>query len=414
MVKKYSKMIYLNRNLVAILFLGFSSGLPIALTTSTLQAWFTESGINLMTIGALSFVGMPYIWKFLWAPLMDRFVPPRGGRRRGWIFIMQIGLCLTLFFMAALSPQHHAAAMGLIALVIAFFSASQDVAVDAYRTDILSAAERGIGAAYYILAYRIAMLVSGGLSLVLADYVGWGATYQLMAVLVGLCTVATYYSPAVKETFFPKKNVLSVLKDSFNDFFNRDGIVCILLFVVFYKLGDALATSLMTNFLLHGLGFSLTQVGLAYKSVALIATVLGAFVGGVLLVRLAMYRSLLLFGVAQAFSTLTFMLLAITGKSFGLMIGAIFIENFCSGMGTAAFIAFLMSLCHQQYTATQYAYLSALASIGRVILGPIAGLMVTHWGWIHFYAWAFILSFPGLILLGLVRNKVSFDAILEY
>ncbi len=407
-------MIYLNRNLVAILFLGFSSGLPIALTTSTLQAWFTESGINLMTIGALSFVGMPYIWKFLWAPLMDRFVPPRGGRRRGWIFIMQIGLCLTLFFMAALSPQHHAAAMGLIALVIAFFSASQDVAVDAYRTDILSAAERGIGAAYYILAYRIAMLVSGGLSLVLADYVGWGATYQLMAVLVGLCTVATYYSPAVKETFFPKKNVLSVLKDSFNDFFNRDGIVCILLFVVFYKLGDALATSLMTNFLLHGLGFSLTQVGLAYKSVALIATVLGAFVGGVLLVRLAMYRSLLLFGVAQAFSTLTFMLLAITGKSFGLMIGAIFIENFCSGMGTAAFIAFLMSLCHQQYTATQYAYLSALASIGRVILGPIAGLMVTHWGWIHFYAWAFILSFPGLILLGLVRNKVSFDAILEY
>jgi PAT family beta-lactamase induction signal transducer AmpG len=414
MIQRTPSISFLSKELITIFCLGFSAGLPIALTTSTLQAWFTESGVSLLTVGALSFVGMPYVWKFLWAPVMDRFVPPKGGRRRGWIFIAQTAACLTLFFMSSINPSQHATFIGCVALCLAFFSASQDIAIDAYRTDILKPNQRGIGSAYYIFAYRLAMLVSGGLSLVIADQFGWAFTYQLMAVLMGLCTIVTYFAPDVHEVKTPKQNVIGVMKDSFKDFFKRDQIIIILLFVVFYKLGDALAISLMTNFLLHGLGFTLTQVGLAYKSVALIATILGALLGGVLLVRLALYRSLFLFGLAQAFSTLTFMILALVGKSFSLMVASIFIENFCSGMGTAAFMAFLMSLCHQRYTATQYAYLSALAAIGRVVLGPVAGVMVTQWGWVNFYAWAFVLSFPGLILLHYLRNKVSFNAILNY
>ncbi|MDR3492577.1 MAG: MFS transporter [Gammaproteobacteria bacterium] len=410
MLKRSLDSLLLSRNLLAILFLGFSAGLPIALTTSTLQAWFTQSGVNLIAIGTLSFVGMPYVWKFLWAPFMDRFIPPAGGKRRGWIFITQIGLCVALLMTATLSPSNHAVLISVIAVFIAFLSASQDVAIDAYRTDILLPSERGVGSAYYIFAYRLAMLVSGGLALIIADYFGWRLTYQLMAILIGLSTIATYYAPAPVEEVAPAKNIMAIVKASFGDLWKRDAIGIVLLFVIFYKLGDALALSLMSNFLLHGLGFSLTQVGLAYKSVGLIATVSGAFIGGALLIRLSLFRALLYFGLAQAFSTLMFMFLAMAGKNFSFMVSAIFIENFCSGMGTAAFMAFLMSLCNKHYTATQYACLSALSAIGRVCLGPVAGVMVLQWGWINFYAWSFVLSFPGLVLLYYLQGKVSLNA----
>jgi PAT family beta-lactamase induction signal transducer AmpG len=410
MPRQSMKSILLNPRIMAMFFLGFSSGLPLALTSSTLQAWFTEAGVNIVAIGALSLVGLPYVWKFLWAPIMDRFVPPRGGRRKGWIFVTQMGLCITLFLLALLDPKIEPLQMGLLAMAIAFFSASQDIAIDAYRTDVLHPEERGVGAATYIFAYRIALLVAGGLALVIAQYLGWRIAYQLMAVLLLLLLIATYFAPRPIETAALPTNILDTVTGSFGDLFKRDAVILLLLFAVFYKLGDAFAASLLSNFLLHGLGFSLAEIAVAYKTFGLAATLLGAFSGGILMIRLGLYRSLLYFGFAQAFSTLTFVLLALIGKHFFLMASTIFIESFCSGMGTAAFVAFLMSLCHPRYTATQYACLSALTAIGRVFLGPLAGVMVLHMGWASFYAWAFVFSFPGLIILWLIRNKVSFNA----
>ena len=399
--------ILINHRLIAILMLGFASGLPLALTGSTLQAWFTEANISLVTIGALSLLGIPYTLKFLWAPLMDQYSVAWFGKRRGWILLMQAGLVVALFMLSTMNPSSQASTMGLIALVVAFFSASQDVAVDAYRTDVLHANERGLGAAYYVFAYRIALLLSGGLALICADYLGWKLTYQIMAALMLLSMLSAYLAPEVKELSTGTHNVFETVQASVKDLFSRDKIVWLLLLIIFYKMGDALALSLMTNFLLHGLGFTLSEVGVAYKVVSFVATVLGAFVGGVILMRWNIYRALLWFGLAQAFSNLTFVLLAMVGKQFSLMAASIFIENFCSGLSTAALMAFLMSLCNHRYTAGQYALLSAIASLGRVFLGPVAGLMVENMGWVPFYLWSFALCFPGIIFLVLLREKVT-------
>lgn len=396
----------INNRLLAVLCLGFSSGLPLALTGSTLQAWFTEANIDLVTIGALSLLGIPYTLKFLWAPIMDYFGVPGLGRRRGWILFAQIGLVLSLLLLAQMDPSYQAAKMGVVALAIAFFSASQDIAVDAYRTDILSPSERGLGSSYYVFAYRAAMLLSGGLALVLADYVGWKLTYEIMAGMVFISMIATYKAPRSIDLPVQANNIFTTMFDALRDLLQHDRIIFILLFIIFYKFGDALALSLMTNFLLKGLGFSLTEVGLAYKTVSFIATILGAFVGGVFLLRWHIYRALLVFGLAQAFSNLMFVLLAFVGKDFSLMAASIFVENFCSGMSTAALMAFMMALCNLQYTATQYALLSTVASLGRVFLGPIAGLLVQNVGWVQFYIWAFVLSFPGILFLLFLKDRV--------
>jgi PAT family beta-lactamase induction signal transducer AmpG len=410
MFKHNIKSALINPRIMAVFFLGFSSGLPLVLIGSTLQAWYTEAGVSIVTIGALSLVGTPYVWKFLWAPLMDAFSLSKNSKRRGWILLTQLLLYAALLVVATQDPKSHPVLVAMIALAIAFFSASQDVAIDAYRTDILHPDERGIGAAYFTTAYRISMLVAGGLGLVLADHLGWRVTYQLMAVIMALSTIVTYFAPEPEDDERTPKNLLAAVLESFGDLLKRESIGWILLFIVLYKFGDAFASSLITNFLLKGLGFSLTNIGIVFKTVSLIATIAGAFVGGILLVRLSLFRALLLFGLAQAFSTLTFMLLAMAGKNFTLMVISITIENFCSAMGTTAFLAYLMSLCNHRYSATQFACLSALSAVGRVFLGPFAGVMQLHWGWINFYAWSFILSFPGLLLLLYLRKKVSFNA----
>lgn len=399
-----------NPRLLALIFLGFASGLPLSLTGSTLQAWFTEAGINILAIGALSLVGFPYVWKFLWAPLMDRFVPPFLGRRRGWIAVIQIGLCFSLFWFAHLDPRTASAKMGIVALLIAFLGASQDTAIDAYRTDILLPSERGMGMAYFIFAFRIALLCSGGLALVLADHIGWRLTYECMAVLMFFSLIPTLFAPENKMVIEPPHSLFSTVTESFKQLFQRDSMVYILLFILLYKLGDALVVSLTSNFLLRGLGFSLTDVGVAYKTFGLFATLIGAFVGGILLSRIGLYRGLWIFGFAQAISNFMFMLLAIVGKNYLLMTSTIFIENFCAGMSTTALLAFMTSLCNQRYSATQFACLSAFASMGRVIVGPFAAMMVAHIGWASFYGWSSLLCFPAIILLSFLRTRVLFNA----
>lgn len=397
------------RRLLIILLLGFSSGLPLALTGTMLQAWFTVSGISIVTIGVLSLVGQPYVYKFLWAPLLDRYIPPLLGRRRGWLMITQAALLISIAAMALGSPLHHPMALAALALLIAFLSASQDIASDAYRTDVTAAQERGLSAALYTGGYRVAMMVSGGLGLVLADVIGWSATYLVMASLMLIGLMASWYSaePDFNGQSAHPTNLYGAVVEPWREFFARKQAWIFLLVILFYKLGDALSISLTTPFLLRGLGFSLTVVGSVNKSIGLVATLLGIFVAGAIMTRLSLYRSLLLFGILQMVAILLFMQLAVIGKNYSLLIVTVFIDNLFNGMGTAAFLAFLMSLCDHRYTATQYALFSALASIGRVFVGPLAGVMVEHIGWVHFFAWSFVVSLPGIILLRWVRGTIE-------
>ncbi|MDA8562016.1 MFS transporter [Gammaproteobacteria bacterium] len=395
------------RRIQTIFILGISSGLPLALTSSSLQAWFTSEGVDLVTIGFLTLLGLPYVWKFLWAPVLDRFLPPFLSRRKGWILISQAFLCLLILIMSRLSPSTQPSLISLVALSVAFMSATQDIGSDAYRADLLSPNERGMGAASATLGFRVAMLISGGLALIMADHIGWKLTYEIMASLIGLSMIVTFFAPREPKCEYKPQKFINFIVEPFYDLLSKDKILIIILFIITYKLGDALALSLMSNFLLNSLQFSLTDVGVAFKFFGLIATLLGVLVGGILMVRLSLFSSLMLFGLFQAFSNITFVFLAMIGKNYCLMFSCIFIESFCSGMSTAAFVAFLMSLCNKKFSATQYAFLSALFALSRVFSGPIAAVLVKNIGWINFYLIAFFLSFPGIFLLTALRGNVS-------
>lgn len=397
---------FLNTRLLATLLLGFSSGLPLALTGPTLQAWFTDANVNLAVIGALTLIGVPYTLKFLWSPVLDFYQIPRLGMRKGWIMLTQFTVAAALYVMAQMNPGSQATVMAIVAVGVAFLAATQDIAIDAYRTDILKVDERGLGAACYVFTYRLAAITSGGLALIFADYYGWKLTYELMAFLMVALMVMTVKTPVITHAPAADSSVWQAMHTALKDLLQRKNIWIMLAFVMLYKFGDALALSLMTNFLLHGLGFSKTEVGLAYKIVSFFGTVLGVFVGGTVLRRRSVYFGLLVFGLMQSFSNLMFVVMSLAGKNFSLMTVSLFIENFCSGLSTAAFLAFLMSMCNKKYSATQYALLSAVAALGRVYMGPVAAWMVDTMGWTLFFTWSFIVSFLGLFLLWVLKEKV--------
>lgn len=382
---------------------GMASGLPLALSGATLQAWYADTGVDIVTIGWLSWVGMPYIFKMLWAPLLDSIVLPLG-KRRGWIFVMQLVLAGLFIFMAWQHPQVSPYFLGFLALLVAFSSATQDLALDAYRTEILSEPERAMGSGIFVTGYRIAMILSGGLGLVIADHFGWRVTYTLMGSFMVLSAAVTLFAPRTASD--RERHSKLIIIQPLLDMFERKHMLWVLLFVVLYKLGDAFTLSLSTPFLLNlGLGFTKTDIGAIYKTVGMGSTIFGALLGGTLMTRLSMYRALMYFGLLQSLSSATYMLLAYVGKSYSVMIGSVFLEYFCGGLGTVAFMAFLMSLCNTRFTTTQYAILSALASIGRVIAGPIAGHMVKHFGWVWFYFWSAAIAIPGLLVLWGLRNS---------
>ncbi len=391
----------------AVLLLGFSSGLPLALTGSTLQAWLTVSGVDIMTIAWFSWAGIPYLLKFLWSPLMDRYVPPFLGRRRGWMLLMQLALVLGFVGMAISPPKTDLWLLGCLALWVAFASASQDIVIDAYRTDLLPAAERGMGAAVSVLGYRIAMLASGGLALILADRIGWRETFFVMAALmgVGLATSLVAPEPAVRGT--PPRSLRAAVVEPLRDLMSRSGALQLLALIALYKFGDALAGTLTTAFLIRGVGFSLTDVGTINKVLGLASLLLGGLLGGLLLVRMSLVRALLLFGALQAISNLSFAVLAWAGKSYPLLVFAVGFENLASGMGTAAFVAFAMALCNHSFSATQYAILSALASLGRVLFGPVTGALVEVMGWANFFVLTFVAALPGLWLVWRMRAQIA-------
>jgi PAT family beta-lactamase induction signal transducer AmpG len=397
-----------SRKIGLLLLLGFSSGLPLALTAGTLQAWLAADNVDIVAIGWFALVGQPYTYKFLWAPLMDRYTPPFLGRRRGWLLITQLALALAIGFMGTLTPAASVWLLGATAFAVAFLSASQDIVFDALRTDWLEREERGAGAAVSVFGYRIAMLVSGAGALILADqWLGWSATYWLMAALMGIGMLATWFVVEPEARGGAPKTLDEAVVKPFAEFFSREGAVALLVLVVLYKLGDAFAGNLTTTFLLRGPGFSLTEIGAINKGFGLAATIVGALAGGALMAKMRLYRALLLFGVLQAITNLGFLLLAGAGKSYALMVTVIGLENLCGGMGTAAYVALLMALCDRRFSATQYALLSALSAVGRVYVGPVAGYLVAGFGWQLFFFFTFLIALPGLALLAWMRARID-------
>ncbi|MBT0724763.1 MFS transporter [Rosenbergiella sp. S61] len=402
-----SRFVTFSRTTLVLLLLGFSSGLPLALTSGTLQAWMTVEDIDLKTIGFFSMVGQAYVFKFLWAPMMDRYSLPFTGRRRGWLGVCQFILILLIVMMGTINPNSSLLLLAILAVAVAFFSASQDIVFDAWKTDVLSAEERGNGAALTVLGYRLAMLVSGGLALWLADrYLGWHNTYFLMAGLMLLGLLGTLLAKESEQPVSPPLSLRHAVVDPLKDFFTRNNTWLMITLIIFYKLGDAFAGALSTSFLIRGLGFSAGDVGLVNKSLGLVATIIGALYGGAMMRKWSLYRALMIFGIAQAVSNLAYWLLTVIPSHIWSMGSAVFIENLCGGMGTAAAVALLMSLCNRRFSATQFALLSALSAMGRVYVGPIAGWLVDSWHWSGFYAFTVLASLPGLLLLRAAKTSL--------
>jgi PAT family beta-lactamase induction signal transducer AmpG len=392
-----------------LLALGFASGLPLALTGGTLQAWATIEQVSLQEIGFLTLVGTAYTLKFLWAPLIDRYAPPWLGRRRGWMVLMQALLALGMLAMGCLSPGQSLLPLALLAVFVAFCSATQDIAFDAYRSDVLRKDERGAGAALSVLGYRLAMLVSGGLALIMADqWLGWGATYMLMGGLMLLVALASFWAPEPEVPAQMPRSLREAVIEPFREFFGRPEAITVLVLIVLYKLGDAFAGALSTTFLIRAAGYTATEVGTVNKLLGLASTIVGALAGGALMARLGLYRSLMLFGVLQAVSNLGFWVISVGPQNVWLMAAGVGIENLCGGMGTAAFVALLMGLCNQQFSATQFALLSALSAVGRTYLaGPLTPQLVQAAGWPTFFLLTVLIALPGLWLLYWRRKDID-------
>lgn len=389
------------------LLLGFASGLPLPLTSGTLQAWLAVTGVDLTIIGMFSLVGIPYTIKFLWSPLMDRFVPPWLGRRRGWMFPLQLALLCGIALMGFTQPNYAPFALGMLAFMVALTSASQDVVIDAYRTDILHEKERGVGAAVFVLGYRLAMIVAGALALIMADHIGWQVTYCIMAAIMVVGIVGTFTGPESRSDVAVPRDIREAVWGPLRDFMSRRFAWTMLLLIILYKLGDAYAGTMTTAFLLRGPGFSPTEVGTINKGMGLVATIIGALFGGTLMIRFGLFRSLMLFGLLQMVSNLSFMVLAWLGKQYGVMIFAVAFENLCGGMGTSAFVALLMALCNKKYSATQFALLSSLSALGRVVIAPTSGYVITVSGWALFFFITTLTALPGILLLWKMRDVID-------
>lgn len=406
-IKDHPYLRLLNKRMLYVFFLGFSSGLPLALVGSTLEAWFATSGRTFTEIGIISMVGIPYTFKFIWAPLIDRYTWPFLGARRGWIIMTQLALLCAIAWMGQFDPIHTPWLLAGMAVIVAFLSASQDIVVDAYKAEILEHDERGFGASLAVAAYRIAMLVSSGGAMILADHIGWSQTYIVMAMLMGVGILTTLFAQEPKHPRSHPATLLEAVIEPLREFLSRPSSVYFLLIIVFYKFGDAFIAKMFTAFLLRGLSFSLTEVGSVLKVVGLATTIIGAITAGVMMARLSLYRALLFFGFCQGFSNLMFLWLSYMGHNFTAMVITVIVENFCSGLGNAAFVALLISLCDLRYTAFQYALFTAISAVPREFLGPVAGHLLDNVGWPTFFMITFLTSLPGLYFVWKAKEHLD-------
>jgi PAT family beta-lactamase induction signal transducer AmpG len=390
-------VIFSRRMLVALL-MGFSGGLPLLLTWGVLQAWMTEKGVDLTWIGMISLVQIPYVWKFLWAPFLDRFIPPFLGRRRGWLIVSQIALMAAIVGLGYSDPVKNTGLMIGAALLVAFFSATQDVVIDAYRREDLPDEELGLGSSMYVYGYRLGMLLASGGGLIMADHISFSQVYFIMSLCMLPGIITTLLTPEPEMVSGAPQTMKEALVNPFVDYFNRNGALWILVFILLYKIGDTMASGITMPFYLET-GFTKTEIGTVVKFFGTAATLAGAAFGGLLLLKLGINRGLWIFGILQALSTAGFAILARIGYNITMLSGVIAFENLSSGMGTAAFVAFMASITNKKFTATQYALLTGIMGLSRQMASSVTGFMAKNMGWQSFFIFCTLIAIPGMLLL---------------
>ena len=396
--KALLKVMFSPRMLVALI-MGFSCGLPLLLTISVLQAWMQQEGVDLTVIGLMSLVGLPYTVKFLWAPFLDRYTLPFLGRRRGWLLMAQLALVCSISGLGFTDPADSPWGVALAAFWVTFFSASQDIVVDAYRREDLTDTELGLGSSLYVNGYRVGMLLASGGGLIMADHIPFSMVYQILAacMIPGILTTLLAREPDIGTTVTPHTLKEAVI-DPLVEYFSRPSAVWILTFILFYKIGDTMASAISIPFYLD-VGFTKTEIGAVVKLFGFWATIGGSLIGGILMIRLGINRSLWIFGVLQALSTACFALLSRIGPHVSALSGVIGFENLSGGMGTAAYVAFMASITNKRFTATQYALLSSLMGVPRVMASAPTGFLAKHLGWGWFFIACTLIAIPGMLLL---------------
>ncbi len=391
------RVIFSGRMLMAFV-MGFACGLPLLLTMGVLQAWMKEEGVDLTVIGLITLVQIPYTWKFLWAPILDRYTLPFLGRRRGWLLVAQLALICSIAGLGFSDPINHFWTMVIAALLVAFFSATQDIVVDAYRREDLPDEELGLGSSLYIYGYRMGTLLASGGGLIMADHMPWALVYLVLCACMLPCVIATLLAPEPVVNAGSPQTLKQAVIDPLEDYFKRSGALWILAFILLYKIGDTMASAMSTPFFLD-IGFSKTEIGAVVKIFGTWAIVGGALIGGLIMLRLGINRSLWIFGFLQAISTACFAILAQIGHSIPVLSVVIVFENLSSGMGTAAFVAFMASITNKKFTATQYALLTSLMAFPRVLASAPTGIFAKHLGWESFFIICTLVAVPGMLLL---------------
>ncbi len=404
---------YLEKKILISMVMGFVSGLPLLLTITLLQAWLTDENVSKSTIGLFALIGLPYSLKFLWAPIFDRYVISKLGRRRGWLLLSQVLLIISIYFLGTTRPSLDLYNVALLSLAVTFFSASQDIVIDAFRRESLLEKEQTLGASAYVLGYRVGALAAGAGGLILADIFSYSSVYSIMAVimLMGVVTTLLASEPEVDVT---PKTLKEAIIDPFKEFFNRYAVgasnnfspILILLFVLLYKVGDTMAHSLSTNFYLE-IGFTKTEIGTIVKFFGLGATLLGAFIGGAVSMKIGLYKSLIYFGIFQLIATLGFTLLYYSGDNVLVLITVISMENFAAGMGYTAYLAFIAHMTSKEFTATQFALMTALMSLPRTFLSGTSGYLVELMNWDLYFIFCSLIAIPALIILKKIKMIVE-------
>ena len=402
----------MNKRLLTVFILGFSSGLPFALLSSTLQAWFADTGMSILATGMLSLIGLPYLFRIAWGPLLDRYSLLPIGKRRSWIMVMQVLLFIGFNAMAWLSPTTSPKLLAILALIVACFSATQDIAIDAHRTEYLPVPEHGLGASLAVLGYRLALLVAGGGALIIAQYAGWAVVYRLMGLLMLPSMAAVFFSAEPSSVSSADVNKQLGLFASFieplKEFLSRPNVVILLLFVFFYKMGEAFTTTtsgIMMPFLIQEMGFSLDIIAYVNKIMGLGAILLGGLTAGFLLMRWSLYRALLVFGLLQALTNALFIIFAIVGHHLPTFILVVVSDNFAAGMGSTAIVVLFMRIVDRRFTATQFSILVAFSTLPRVLSGPIAVMLQSWFGWVGLYQIAFVLALGFVPFLMMIRGQ---------
>lgn len=399
--KESLKEAILNRRMLICVFTGFTSGLPLYVVFQLVPAWLRVEGVGLAEIGFFTLVQLPYVWKFLWSPVMDRYTLPFLGRRRGWMLVTQLALMLSIAAMGFLQPALSIWTVAYLAAAMAFFSASQDIVLDAYRRELLPDVELGLGNTIHVQAYRLSGLVPGALALILADHMAWHYVFVVVALFMLVGVMLTLFIKEAVSEPSPPKTLVDAVIDPFVEFFNRKGIgsgLLILAFLVLYKLGDSMATALQTPFFID-VGFTLTQIGSVAKTAGLIAAIVGGLGGGLIMIKLGINRALWLFGIVQITSILGFALLSVVGINLWLLGLVVAFEYLGVGLGSAAFVAFMARTTNPVFAATQFALFSALTAVPRTVIGAFTGVMVEQLGWTNFFLLCTVLAIPGMLLL---------------